>query len=58
MHEDLRNAVKLLKDYCINHTCANCLLDRVVCYDDYPFPYEYSLSRFDHNVKELENDEN
>lgn len=57
MYEDIRNAVKLLKEYCINHKCERCLLDLVVCHDDYPFPYEYSLSRFDKNVKKLEDEE-
>lgn len=55
MYEDLRNAVKLLKEYCIDHECIGCPLNRVVCQRQ--FPCGYPLERFDENVKDLESEE-
>lgn len=57
MYEDLRNAVKLLKEYCINHECIGCPLLRVLCGTPAYGPSAYSLEQFDENVKELEDDE-
>lgn len=56
MFEDLRNAVKLLQNCCNNHDCVKCPLNNSVCHY-YLIPADYSLERFDENVKELENDE-
>ncbi len=55
MYEDLRKAVKLLKEYCKSHKCYNCPLYHAAC--NTATPLGYSLKRFDENVKELENDE-
>lgn len=57
MYEDLRNAVKLLKEYCINHECVGCPLNHVSCYASCVTPAGYSLDKFDKNVKELEEDD-
>lgn len=57
MYEDLRNAIKLLKEYCKTHRCSNCPLYHAVCHKAAATPLGYSLERFDLNVKELEDDE-
>jgi len=58
MYEDLRAAVELLKEYCINHECVGCPLFRVICHGNNMInPCSYSLPRFDLNVKEIESDD-
>lgn len=57
MYEDLRNAVKLLKEYCSNHECVGCPLNHVSCYASCVIPAGYSLDKFDKNVKELESND-
>lgn len=55
MYEDLRNAIKLLKEYCKSRRCSDCLLYHAAC--NKATPLSYSLERFDENVKELESDD-
>lgn len=58
MYNDLRNAVKILKDYCTEREfCRDCPLYRVTCYAGYINPNAYSLLRFDLNVKEINENE-
>lgn len=54
MYEDLRNAVEVLKEYCISHPCIDCPLKMAACNLAVDAPIAYSLERFDENVKELE----
>lgn len=54
MYEDLRNAIKLLKEYCTSHRCSDCPLKRAVCDRAINAPICYSLERFDDNVEEIE----
>ena len=56
MYEDLRAAVELLKEYCINHECVGCPLHRVICHIGLNNPCSYSLPRFEMNVKEIESE--
>ena len=58
MYEDLRAAVELLKEYCVNHECIGCPLHRVICHTGNVInPCSYSLPRFDLNVEEIESDD-
>lgn len=55
MYEDLRAAVELLKEYCVDHRCCECPLCHVICHVNNAInPCSYSLPRFDLNVEELE----
>lgn len=57
MYEDIRNAIEVLKDYCISHLCSDCPMNRAVCRTAIYAPIAYSLECFDENVKELDDDD-
>lgn len=57
MHENLRKAIKLLKDYCINTPCIDCPLKYVLCRTHVLAPLEYSLDQLDENVQEINENE-